>query len=115
MALARLLFEGGDRHVTAEALHAEAQAANIRVSLATIYNTLHQFTQAGLLREVVVDGAKTYFDTNTHEHHHFYVESAGALVDIDGDEVTVTGLPDAPDGMEIGRVEVVVRVHPRNT
>src|SRR3989344_5255926 len=74
LALAKLLFEGGDRHVTAEMLHAEAQTAAIRVSLATVYNTLHQFTAAGLLREIVVDSQRSYFDTNMTDHHHFYFE-----------------------------------------
>src|SRR5216110_328279 len=72
VALARLLFNGGDRHVTAEQLHGEAAAAAIRVSLATIYNTLHQFTDRGLLREVVVEAGRSYFDTNIDDHHHFF-------------------------------------------
>ncbi len=110
LALSKLLFEGGDRHVTAEALHAEAQAENMRVSLATVYNTLHQFTNVGLLREIVVGTARSYFDTNTSDHHHFYYEKAGILEDIDGDSVTIKGLPDAPDGVAIKRVDVVVRV-----
>ncbi len=110
LALCKLLFDAGDRHVTAEALHSEALAADVRVSLATIYNTLHQFTEAGLLREVVVESGKTYFDTNTSDHHHFYVEDECRLVDIDGGQVKVQGLPDAPAGAEISRVDVVVRV-----
>ncbi len=83
VALAELLFAGGDRHVTAELLHEEAQASKVAVSLATIYNTLHQFTQVGLLREVAVEGAKTYFDTNTSNHYHFFCENTGGLMDID--------------------------------
>ena len=110
LALSKLLFEGGDRHVTAEVLHAEAQAANMRVSLATVYNTLHQFTSVGLLREIVVGTARSYFDTNTSDHHHFYYESAGVLEDISGDSVTIQGLPEAPAGSEIKRVDVVVRL-----
>lgn len=110
LALCKLLFDGGDRHVTAESLHAEAQEATVRVSLATIYNTLHQFTDAGLLREVVVDSGKTYFDTNMSEHHHFYLEDEGELQDIDGAAITITGLPDAPEGAQISRVDVVVRM-----
>src|ERR1700761_3175930 len=82
VALARLLFSTGDRHVTAEHLHGEAQANAIRVSLATVYNTLHQFTSAGLLREVVVEPGRSYFDTNTTDHHHFFIESNGHLEDI---------------------------------
>src|ERR1700722_15326672 len=75
IALARLLFDGGDRHITAEQLHGEALGAVIRVSLATVYNTLHQFTDAGLLREVVVEPGRSYFDSNTTDHHHFFCEA----------------------------------------
>ncbi|MDE1172349.1 MAG: Fur family transcriptional regulator [Parvibaculaceae bacterium] len=110
LALGRLLFEGGDRHVTAEALHDEAQKAGCGVSLATVYNTLHQFTQAKLLREVVVDSARTYFDTNIGDHHHFFIEEQGALMDIAGDCLTVAGVPDAPMGTDIDRVDVIVRL-----
>lgn len=110
LALARLLFDDHDRHVTAETLHAEALAAGIRVSLATIYNTLHQFTQAHLLRRVVVDGAKAYFDTNVSDHHHFFVEEEGTLFDIPAGGITVEGLPPPPAGLEARRVDVVVRV-----
>ncbi len=112
LALDRLLFEGGDRHVTAEGLHGEAIAADIRVSLATVYNTLHQFTEAGLLREVVVDSQRTYFDTNISEHHHFFDECSGDLKDIAGDHIVLSGLPAAPDGAEVTRVDVVVRIRP---
>ncbi|HIM76747.1 MAG TPA: transcriptional repressor, partial [Rhodospirillales bacterium] len=87
LALAKMLLEGPDRHVTAEILHAEAQAASIRVSLATVYNTLHQFTAAGLLREIVVDSQRSYFDTNTSDHHHFFFEGSNRLDDIPGDQV----------------------------
>lgn len=113
VALGRLLFGGADRHVTAESLHLEAAKAGAELSLATVYNTLHQFTAAGLLRQVVVDGAKTYFDTNTGDHHHFYAEDRAMLIDIPGDAVAIDGLPKAPAGMEIERVEVVVRLKPR--
>lgn len=112
VALGRLLFGGADRHVTAESLHLEAAKAGAELSLATVYNTLHQFTAAGLLRQVVVDGAKTYFDTNTGDHHHFYAEDRAMLIDIPGDAVAIDGLPKAPAGMEIERVEVVVRLKP---
>lgn len=111
LALGRLLFDGGDRHVTAEALHEEAQAAGVSVSLATVYNTLHQFTEAQLLREVVVDSARTYFDTNVSDHHHFFLENSGSLMDIDGDKIAVTGLPQAPEGTDVARVDVIVRLH----
>lgn len=110
LALARLLFDEHDRHVTAETLHAEALAEGVRVSLATIYNTLHQFTDARLLRRVVVDGAKTYFDTNVSDHHHFYVEEEGSLLDIPAGGITVAGLPPPPAGLEERRVDIVVRV-----
>lgn len=108
--LASLLFTGHDRHVTAESLHAEAEVAGEHVSLATVYNTLHQFTEAGLLRQVTVDGTRTYFDTNTGDHHHFYREDDGMLMDIEHDHISVSDLPAPPDGCRIDRVDVVVRV-----
>ena len=108
--LARLLFDTGDRHVTAEQLHGEALAAAIPVSLATVYNTLHQFTDAGLLREVVVEPGRSYFDTNIDNHHHFFWEASGVLQDIPGERVVVSGLPLPPPGTAIHRVEVIVRV-----
>jgi Fur family iron response transcriptional regulator len=110
LALAKLLFDGCDRHVTAETLHSEAAGANIRVSLATVYNTLHQFTEAGLLREIVVDAGRSYFDTNTTDHHHFFHERTGQLADIPGAEVVVAQLPPAPPGTTIRRVDVIVRI-----
>lgn len=109
-ALAGLLFAGGDRHVTAEGLHAEARAAGVRVSLATVYNALHQFTEAGLLREVVVEAGRSWFDTNTGDHHHFHHEGAGTLEDIPAAAIDVTRLPPAPEGTSVRRVDVVVRV-----
>lgn len=110
LSLAKLLFEGGDRHVSAEDLHAEAATQRISVSLATIYNTLHQFTSAGLLREVVVEPGRSYFDTNTKPHHHFFVEGAGKLMDIPADEVALSQLPEPPAGMKVARVDVIVRL-----
>jgi Fur family iron response transcriptional regulator len=111
LALGALLFAGGrDRHVTAEQLHAEVAARGGRVSLATVYNALNQFTAAGLLREVVVGPGRLYFDTNTGDHHHFYIENDGSLLDIPADRVAITRLPSAPDGMRLERVDVVVRV-----
>ena len=110
LALAKLLFEGEDRHVTAEILHAEAKAAAIRVSLATVYNTLHQFTNTGLLREIVVDSQRSYFDTNMADHHHFFFEGSHRLQDIPGDEVVVARLPDPPAGQAVTRVDVVIRL-----
>ena len=110
LALCKLLFSSGDRHVTAESLHIEAKQAGVQVAVATIYNTLRQFTEAGLLREVVVENGKTYFDTNTSDHHHFYLEDEGRLMDIDGRDVVIKGLPQAPPGTKVSRVDVVVRV-----
>lgn len=110
LALAKLLFDGCDRHVTAETLHSEAAAAQIRVSLATVYNTLHQFTEAGLLREIVVDAGRSYFDTNIADHHHFFHERKGILADIPAAEVVVAQLPSAPPGTRINRVDVIIRI-----
>ena len=110
LALAKLLLENGHRHLTAEELFHEARANGIMVSLATIYNTLHQFTSAGLLREVVVDMGQSYFDTNTSHHHHFFDEATGKLSDIPDDHIEISRLPTPPDGQQIDRVEVIVRL-----
>lgn len=110
LALAKLLFEKGDRHVTAEGLHGEALRNRVRVSLATVYNTLHQFTEAGLLREVLTDSGKSYFDTNTTDHHHFLFEDSGELRDIPAGQVRLGHLPDAPEGAAVERVDVVIRL-----
>jgi len=110
MALGWILFGKGDRHLTAEMLYEEATRAKVPVSLATIYNTLHQFTEVGLLRQVGVDGSKAYFDTNTSAHHHFFVEGRNELVDIPCADVVVGKTPTPPDGYEIERVDVVVRL-----
>ena len=108
--LAGLLFGAGDRHVTAEMLHEEAVGVGERVSLATVYNTLHQFKSAGLLREIAIDGQRAYFDTNTSNHNHFYIEKAGVLMDIPSDAIRVDGLPEPPPGMKISHIDVVVRL-----
>lgn len=110
VALGWLLFGKGDRHLTAEKLYDEANGARVPISLATVYNTLHQFTEAGLLREIAVDGSKTWFDTNVADHHHFLIEESNALVDIPGAMIEILGLPAPPAGMAIARVDVVVRV-----
>ena len=110
MALGWILFGKGDRHLTAEMLYEEASRAKVPVSLATIYNTLHQFTEAGLLRQVGVDGSKAYFDTNVSAHHHFFVEDGNELVDIPDAEVVVGKAPMPPAGYEIARIDVVVRL-----
>ena len=108
--MAKLLFDAGDRHVSAEELFQEARSAGIQVSLATIYNSLHQFTAAGLLREIVVDGTRSYFDTNISDHHHFFFEGSGRLADIPAEEVVLSSLPTPPSGTNIARVDVIVRV-----
>jgi Fur family iron response transcriptional regulator len=110
IALAKLLFEGENLHVTAEDLHVQARAKGVSVSLATIYNSLHQFTEAGLMREVVVEAGRSYFDTNTGNHHHFFDEDTGLLEDIPIDQINVSELPRAPAGKSVQRVEVIVRV-----
>ena len=108
--LASLLFHGPDRHVTADSLHEEAEARDLKISLATVYNTLHQFTGAGLLRQVIVDAARGYFDTNTGDHQHFFLEEEGVLIDIPGENISVSGVPSPPQGLTVDRVDVVVRV-----
>ena len=113
MALGWILFSKGDRHLTAEMLYEEATRAKVPVSLATIYNTLHQFTDVGLLRQVAVDGSKSYFDTNATDHHHFFVEGEDSLVDIPDNDVLVDKLPPAPEGYDIARIDVVVRLKKR--
>ena len=113
LALAHLLFGSGNRHVTAETLHEEARNAGLSVSQATIYNTLNQFLSAGLLSEVIVDHARSYFDTNVTEHHHFFIEDEARLIDIPLDEVVLSTLPDAPSGYDPIGVDVVIRLDRR--
>ena len=110
MALGWILFATGDRHITAEMLYEEANKAKVPVSLATVYNTLHQFTDVGLLRQVAVDGSKTYFDTNVTQHHHFFVEGENDLLDIPHTDVVVGKTPSPPEGYEVARIDVVVRL-----
>ena len=110
LALARLLFERGDRHVTAEQLHADVMAAGIKVSLATVYNNLHQFTGAGLLREVVVDSGRSYFDTNPASHFHFFHEATGRLEDIPIDDLVLGALPQLPENTSVKRVDAIIRI-----
>ncbi|MCC3303793.1 iron response transcriptional regulator IrrA [Sneathiella sp. HT1-7] len=110
LVLAQLLFSDGNRHITAERLHNDAMGANVAISLATIYNNLHQFTAAGLLREVVVDSSRSYFDTNVTPHHHFFHEQSGTLEDIAKNDLKVDNIPPLPDGTEISSVDVIVRV-----
>lgn len=108
VALAQLLFANGDRHVTAEKLHVEALAGGISVSLATIYNTLNQFCESGLLREIAIEGGKAHFDTNTSNHQHFYFDSEGRLVDID--QPIAISMPLLPEGTEIQSIDVLIRL-----
>jgi Fur family iron response transcriptional regulator len=112
LALAGLLFNGGDRHVSAESLHLEALKARAGVSLATVYNTLNQFTEAGLLREVAIEGSRSYFDTNISNHIHFFLEDEERLVDIPVADLDIKGLPQAPSGREISRIDVIIRLAP---
>lgn len=115
VSLGWLLFGKGDRHITAEMLFDEASRARMPVSLATVYNTLHQFTEAGLLRQLAVDGSKAYFDTNPTEHHHFFLEDEGVLMDMPSEGVMVGDLPSPPPGMEVAGVEVIVRLRKKSS
>jgi Fur family iron response transcriptional regulator len=110
MALGWILFGKGDRHLTAEMLYEEATHAKVPVSLATVYNTLHQFTEAGLLRQIAVDGSKAYFDTNISTHHHFFIEGDNAVLDIPEADVVLGRAPTPPEGYDVARVDVVVRL-----
>jgi len=110
--LAGLLFGDGNRHVTAETLHAEAVSKNMCVSLATVYNTLNQFAGAGLLREVAIEGSKTYFDTTISDHQHFYFEHGGRLIDLGPDEEVDVAVRKLPEGMKVARIDVLIRLVP---
>lgn len=110
LALAEILLGRGNRHITAESLYADAVEAGVDVSLATVYNALHTFTAKGLLREISIDSTRSYFDTNTTDHHHFYFEKSGRLEDIDNAQVKLSRVPNAPDGLTVSRVDVVIRV-----
>jgi len=111
--LGELLFSQGCRHLSPEQLHKEALEAGVRVSLATVYNTLHQFTEVGLLREIAIDTGKSCFDTNIDPHHHFLCEVTGKLMDIPADSVKVDGLPTPPPGAVVSGVDVVIRLRPQ--
>ncbi|MEP3845329.1 MAG: iron response transcriptional regulator IrrA [Paracoccaceae bacterium] len=111
VALAALLVgDGQHRHVTAESLFASVKTEGESVSLATVYNTLRAFCDAGLMQEVMVDGSKSYFDTNTHDHPHFFWEDEGRLTDAPADQLVIAQIPDAPEGVEIASVDVVIRL-----
>ena len=115
MALASLLYAKGDRHLTVEELHEEATTAGIDVSLATVYNTLHQFTEARMIRVLAVEGSRTYFDTNVSDHHHFFIEGRNEVRDIPTSNITINNLPAPPDGMEIAHVDVVIRLREKKS
>ena len=110
LALAKLLFAPGHRHVTAEGLFNEAKEHRVDVSLATVYNALHDFTEKSLLREISIDSSRSYFDTNVGDHYHFYFEQSGKLQDIPAEQVRVHDLPAAPAGTAVSRVDVIVRL-----
>jgi len=111
MSLATLLVgDGNDRHVTAESLYAASVATGDKVSLATVYNTLRAFCDAGLMREVTVDGSKSYFDTNITDHPHFFWEDSHELTDAPAEQLVISRLPEAPEGAEVSKVDVVIRV-----
>lgn len=111
VALAALLVgDGRHRHVTAESLYAAALSANEKVSLATVYNTLRAFCDAGLVQEITVDGSKSYFDTRIDDHPHFYWEEDNRLTDAPADELEIARLPKLPEGMELSKVDVVIRL-----
>jgi len=110
LALAEILFGQGKRHVTADSLYSEALSSGINISLATIYNVLHIFTSMGLLREISIDSSKSYFDTNTEEHHHFYYEKTGRLEDFTLDRLKLGPLPDNDEDLPVSRVDVVIRL-----
>ena len=112
LGLARLLLDGPHRHLTAEELFAEATEAGVRLSQATVYNTLNQFVAAGLIREVLAEPGRAYFDTDCSPHHHFFHVEDGRLEDVPAGYVTVADLPPAPSGTRIARVDVVIRVEP---
>jgi Fur family transcriptional regulator, iron response regulator len=114
VALARLLLETSPRHVTAEELFQEARTAGIPVSLATIYNTLHQFTAAGLMTEVVAGSGQSYFDTNPTSHYHYFDKTTGEIIDVPEDAIQFTLLPEPPPGKVIDRIDVVVRIRSIN-
>ena len=108
--LAKMLFQAENRHFTAEQLHKEARTAGGTISLATIYNTLHQFRTAGLLRQVIVEPGKVYFDTNTEPHHHFYIEDDGELLDVERSEIEISALPEIPKDCAIQETDVIIRL-----
>lgn len=116
LALANMIFSQGNRHISAEELHEEALRENVSVSLATVYNTLHQFNTAGLLRIIAVEGTKTWFDTNTSDHHHFYIESENKILDTPNsyNKPIIQNLPEPPENMEISHIDLMIRLRPKS-
>ena len=112
--LSALLFDGQHKHVTAEELLSVARSKKIRVSLATIYNSLNHFVKVGMLQETSMGAGKTYFDTNTDLHHHFFDEESGRLWDIPASAVKVDYSAAAPEGLAVDRVSVTIRLHKDN-
>lgn len=112
LSFASILFSKGNRHITVEALQAEARAARVQASYATMYNVLKRFTEAGLLRSLAVEGQPMVFDTNVSPHHHFFFEDSAKIVDVAFRDVAIVGLPQPPEGYEIARVDVVIRLRP---
>jgi len=110
LMLGEFLFSKGGRHVTADMIYTEAAEANLQISRATVYNTLNQFTEAGLLRQIGVDGSKSFFDTNPGAHHHFFVDHEDRLLDVPAPGVEIDQLPEPLPGYEISRVDVIVHL-----
>jgi Fur family iron response transcriptional regulator len=107
------MFARGDRHLTADRLYLEATESGVEMSLATVYNTLHQFKKAGLIRQLAIGGSKAFFDTNTAPHHHFFIEGKNFLLDIPGTEAIIDKMPILPEGYEVARVDILIRLRPR--
>lgn len=110
LLLGSLLFSGSGRHVSAEMLHVEARATDVEISLATVYNTLHQLTEAGLLRQIGVDGSKSFFDTSPGTHHHFFFDGEDRLMDVPDSVVLFDKLPEPLPGYVLSRVDVIVHL-----
>ena len=110
LLISKHLFGGGHRHFTAEQLRAEIEKAGGNMSLATIYNTLNQFSEVGLLREIKLDASVTYYDTNNDHHHHFFDPEQEELIDVPSDQLAIARLPEAPEGRQVERVDVVIRL-----
>jgi len=109
-AIAGLLFDGHDKHVTVDDVIDMARLAEVKTSVASVYNTLNQFAAAGLLRRVTVEQGKAFFDTNLTDHHHFFYEDEDRLEDIPTGSIQVSGLPKLPEGRSVKAIDVTVRI-----